>query len=256
MRIIDKRKDYYDYMQRYGLDPAVTYERKYDEFDVASEFSVIAEKYTVQERATITNEISALQKEEFRIPVGGISIFQNYFVICGKSYLNFTVTIPTKNYDFFTNWGDSEYFCSDFKEVVSLLKKKLTKSKFQQLEESLRTDSYFSHTNHWKYLSELSKNLHALPAITKFVNSPVYRLSMGPRREIHVEINPILKDFHFGKVIPAEEIFQQISSWLSCRKDVPMVTISDKDMRDKKGFNNCSFKTRSSKKKKRSYNKC
>ena len=47
MRIIDKRKDYYDYIQRYGLDPAITYERKSDSFDLEVIFKNVLQKINI-----------------------------------------------------------------------------------------------------------------------------------------------------------------------------------------------------------------
>ncbi|MFS1426772.1 hypothetical protein LMH73_006225 [Vibrio splendidus] len=71
---------------------------------------------------------------------------------------------------------------------------------------------------------------------------------------VSVEATPVLKHFQFQKNIDANTAFQEISMFYcgvigNIEKDV--VNISDKDMRDAKGFDNMSFKKEAGGKKRR-----
>ena len=57
--------------------------------------------------------------------------------------------------------------------------------------------------------------------------------------------NPVLKDFQFFRAVSTYQAFQEISMYISGVIGVGeknTVTISDKDMRDAKGFDDWSFK--------------
>ena len=75
-------------------------------------------------------------------------------------------------------------------------------------------------------------------------NSPIF-VVYNSFEETNLVINPCLRDLQFQKVFEPYTTFQEIDMFLSGVMQSPeknMINISDKDMRDKKGFNDKSFK--------------
>lgn len=74
-----------------------------------------------------------------------------------------------------------------------------------------------------------------------------YKCPVFVFQDMRYVLNPRLADYHFQKVKDSfsafQEVFQYISGVLGTNEN-PMVTISDKEKRDKKGFDNWSFKKR------------
>ena len=251
MQIISKQKDYYDYMQRYGLDPTIVYRRTYDEFDLKDEFQKHSKNLTVFERTCITNEIETLKKETFNFRYSSCSIHVQYIVVCGVPYLNLKVSLPPKHYNYFTAYQDEELYFLNLADVLVFLKKKLDKKEFKQVLNKIDSPYYFDkeRKSDRHYLENLSKNLPKLPAITFLIKEPIFIIKQDRTNVFHIETNIILRKRHFANIMDATTIFQKISAWLSCIKEVPMAQISDENMRDKKGFDKMSFKKSPTKKK-------
>lgn len=245
MRIIGKKSDYYDPVQAYGLDENMVYvreEREIGEKSVRKTFGNIKSR---QFSSVILNELlmqqldeggSVFSRRSFRSSYSPYMDDMEFFVIgfCGifypcvritkgKSVMCFypgdKVEIPYKlcSYD----RGDQRNKESDEKRI----------SRFLDLRFKEGDDIF-----HYFKTPILAFNI-----------TDSYSRSMDKTR---LYVNPLLSDFKFYRVKDAYTAFQDIAQYLGgVLGDLndKTVSISDKDMRDAKGFDDWSFKKRPSK---------
>ena len=77
------------------------------------------------------------------------------------------------------------------------------------------------------------------------LDTPIFVVYSDKYDSPNLIINPSLKDMGFQKIFDPYTCFQEIDMFLSGIMQSPekkMVNLTDKDMRDKKGFNDMSFK--------------
>lgn len=222
MLILSKFHDYYDTAIAFGVDKTIVYDRKQEElerhsvlrFDRSSRYSshqILSDKhvYTYQRHVIgFTGNI---------YPILEITKYT-------KRWSQADREIETK---FFYNNTELEQYFNDeeMKNTISWW------SGFEDLPfGKVNTKTFFSQDTWSKYKDTFIKH-----------KVPVFLLSNE-----ELVLNPTLKDYKFAKIKDPFTAFQDIMQYISGVLGVGepnMVDISNNDMRDKKGFNNWSFKT-------------
>ena len=264
MRIIAKNHDYYDSAMAYGQDPSVVFERREEEFRGYN-------------RRGWDKECDWPEGYHFMSPRMGSRgrLRQGFDQTSGKwdvEYTGFTVAFCGRLYPGIKlhTWShhpytDNNHFAYTFEEYAALLDKlgiEFIEPKHRRVYEHGRHGSprnekdceeYFKRSgeDHIGFFGEARK------PIVVWQDSVDYS---GPT----LHFNPELRKWSFFKVFDAFSAFQELDMFvggvMSREVHVPNretnklpnpVHIGDGDMRDKKGFDDWSFKTRPGKKKRK-----
>lgn len=231
MRILSKFKDYYDSALAFGEDASLIYSR--------IESIVPLNKLDMDWLESVKKKLPniALHSE-----INGIRRVYSYdtiseaFIIgfCGRLYPCVHLKIePLK-----------EMYAYSYDEVISFLKKHKLHKTLKDFEEM---DGWL-----WNSKSNLVDffNLKVDDFQKFFLESktPVFKIDFngGKRQnEPRVTLNPQLSENSFVRVVDPFTAYQELSMYIGGVLGVSapeLVEISDKDLRDKKGFNNISFK--------------
>lgn len=231
MRILSKFKDYYDSALAFGEDATLIYKRV--------EFIIPLNKLDI-------DWLKELRKKEPNVSrhteYNGLSrghrfedISESFIIgFCGKLYPCIHLKIS----------ASKEVYAYSYDEVISFLKKyKLHKT----LEDFEEDDNWF--WNSKKNLIDFF-NLKADDFQKFFLESktPVFKIDFnGGKRENEprVILNPQLDEVSFVRVIDPFTAYQELSMYIGGVLGInepETIEISDKMMRQKKGFNNISFK--------------
>jgi len=242
MRIISKFHDYYDCGLAHGIDDQLMY---------------IREKKEILHKRTNGNKFNGLKPAMFENEVFGLSprfgVKTDRFLVgfCGKIYKGVRL-----QHDKYGNYGDACYAYT-LEGVSSFYKEYCTKKQYEAflgqrqrgnrfVPSLYRYDKHFKNQSDPEKYSEYFRDNH-LPL---FIVSDWNNYS----QEIVVTHNGSLRDVEFFKVFDSYTAFQEISMYIGGVLGVGephMLDISDECMRDAKGFNDISFKTRPGTKKPR-----
>jgi hypothetical protein len=236
MRIISKFDDYYDTAFAYGHDDTYTYIRKTEEVSVD------------------------LPENHYRTWIGS-QYLNEYAIIlgfCGKFYFGHVIEHGL-NQTVCWSVSDIEKFINSISDIH--LKKELAASFDGKKTHSFRF--YYNRKRQFKSTREAFEYYFSqtIPDSTdKFFEygTPVFSLEYRTTRFLSdfrkpsgvLCTNPRLKDLDFYKVMEPYVAFQEIDMFLGGvlgSAHPPMKTISDIAMRDKKGFDEWSFKKKPTK---------
>jgi len=239
MRIISKEKDYYDTVQSMGYDPNVCFVRKPEEIE--GEFF---------SDALFMHNSSKHEKDmgyDFTL-IG----------FCGEIYVCLTIEYSE----------DSNFYnCYSIEDVDKVMDKFLDK-KIKKFYYEGDRKSYYSRSPYYReylkqlfthdflitptmvarYLFSTNKylNYHNVVKIFMDKKAPIFTIGKKNRKARQkLTLNPILKDFGFQKIKDPYTAYQEIAQYISGVIGIghpETVEISDKDQRDKKGFDEWSFK--------------
>lgn len=226
MLIISKEHDYYDCIQGQGIDKSVVYKRETREVDRALLKAVeIVNDY---------NRICLIKNHR------GVKLYIERHIVgfCGKWYF---CTEVRKEYE--TGRSKSS-FCYDIESLRDITRKE--KSLADHLRDGKVYGGYV-----WGSYSERSaettyRDVGKLDDIEPFItySSPILVPKWGHGRR-YLEVDSILKNYQFFKVMDPYTAFQEISMFISGvlgNTEVDTVDISDEDMKAEKGFYKWSFK--------------
>ena len=220
MRIISGDHDYYDSVQVYGHDPTSVWKRTAHEVDI--------------EGSKLDFELADDYKRSTIRHLDGTFAFVIGF--CGKLYPG----IEIRHNNSFSHMYDHSTYHYDADKVVVWME--ATASKKPNKRDIKYLKSEIKEVRWWfdAYAGKTS-NLFAR------LRAPIWIKPITKRYSDLVFVNYLLKEYHFQKVFDPVSAFQEIDMYLSgvlAIQQPEMVEISDIDQRDKKGFNNWSFKTR------------
>jgi len=250
MRIISKRKDYYDSALSFGHDENVVFVREESSFwvprgeDHSHKFMVPTMRADVSIRRWGRSPITNRTGWEF-------SFYPFTVAFCGKTYPGIEIQYQKADY-----FGDPEAKCFyDFESYTEQLHRfglEYTEGRRRsyawdrdpksspRCEDEVKEYFNKSGEDHVTFFAELRQ-----PIVLCRYDSRDTRLS--------VDINPVLADYDFYKVFDAYTAFQELDMFIGgimSRDSNPMEEISDEKMRDKKGFDDMSFKKAPTKKRK------
>lgn len=225
MRIISKHKDYYDGVQIYGFDPALTYIRTESEHYIKSlgTYPKICKTYTAKEFYVLENFLIGFAGKIY--PVIQIRTFNDKFYFYNIEDLKKFITthqleLLIKN----SKWQNLE---QEYQGICNFFDGKLNMYAFWRGENYNFTDIY--------------KEL-----FTKF-ESPIFVVDNHHNcnsSEIMVTTNVLLKEYQFQKVMTPFETYQNLYMYLAnkANPEPHMIEISDNKKSEKAGFDNMSFK--------------
>jgi len=229
MLLVSKFNDYYDSCIGYGVDKSVVYKRETEE-DRLDNPSVIPS--TLRSSYQIEYSYSS---DRLRRDWRGFSVLS----FCGKPYVFYTKECYSTTHTDTINKNRCIY---SLEELEKHLNKSDSKDYFyrSKLNYAVRT---------FKILQRDSTDY--LPLHFKH-NSPILlfgheanKIDSNYRDGSDMVINPRLKDIGFQKKVDPYAAFQDISMFISGvlgNTEKETVNISDKDLRDAKGFDKMSFK--------------
>jgi hypothetical protein len=247
MRIISKFKDYYDTVQAYGQDDICVYHRVTNEFDITDKK---------------TND---LVKEYFgMIPYLPYDMTEGKRVLlgfCGKMYPVWKINYyphkhkPHKSEsDWCYSSDDIEHFMKRYKSLDE------NHARFIDPESRERSRFYYSKDFTKKKIDiacESFYNKNKLEYLFFDHKAPIFIIEEPDRqyrnknRYYKLITNPNMRDYKFFKQKDTFSAYQEISMYISGilgLNDQDIVHISDRDMKDQKGFYEYSFKTLPTKK--------
>lgn len=237
MRIISKERDYFDSIQAYGLDSNVIYVRKAEEHDI----STLYKGPMFENIRDLTLERSRINQHIHTVIIG----------FCGKIY-------PVIHMEYIDQSQNRKTaYCYSSQDIMDTLKIRNEPNWFVK-------PRYDWHKFTKKDVDRLFDELEGsecLESIFRDYNCPIFTITVGQycTKRTHyrgaiLATNPILLPYDFQRKFDPYTAFQEIAMYISGVlgvDSVKMVQISDKDMRDAKGFNDISFKTRKGAKKPR-----
>lgn len=249
MKII-KQSDYYDSIQAYGLDGDLVYVRTREEIpedqvrlalsldNETSNFGDALLKKIATEEPQVARRWSFVKR--YRSLSSDLHLDFLVIGFCGKFYP--CVRVKERHYHDDSK-RDLIFYPGDEVDIPS--------SYYSSNDEAIRVK------NNKRIQRFLNVTFKEFDEIFHFFKAPIvafnitdfYSLDMITARAI---VNPLLSDLKFYRVKDAFSAFQEIAQYIAgvlgdLSED--MVSISDKDMRDAKGFDDWSFKTRPSKNK-------
>ena len=228
MRIISKFHDYYDTIQSYGLDDRFIHASLQDDSDTLKSIK----RNLYNQLVLDSDEINILYTRMLSLSA------ESYLIgFCGKIYPCIKLIKEKGQY-----YDDKEEitFAYNTDEIITFLKNKKLKEKLKDFENNGRWSrfSVIASDNFFKFSNLASKLEHL------FVDNriPIFVINLNTLEFIQ---DDQLIQYHFYKMFDAFSAFQEISMYLGGvlgLENPKMVDISNDKMRDKKGFNDISFK--------------
>ena len=253
MRIISKFKDYYDVGLAHGIDEGIVFVRELTEREYKRNGHALATE-DLCDRGEWENKLAEhVGVEAFY----GDTIFVNRIIVgfCGKIHLCYRVKFIRPNKE------DIVEHCYDADHVINFFKRHLSKKDTKDFLNNdhrepryMRKGSQWSRTNPCtrpdsfkKDFEEFDDGIFEEYFLEKKI--PIFAVEQIGRwdRILKVTHYPCLKDYEFYKSVDSYTALQELSMYISGVLGVGephMIDISDECMRDAKGFNNVSFKTR------------
>jgi len=235
MRIIAKKPDYYDGVQRMGADPLTIYLRKPTEIDI------------VVPALRLYSDLRWV----FQVPVCVDVVTVGF---CGNFHLMFGVTFDYDNNPiWFTKFDDAIKF------VINSGKTKREREERQKyfVEKIYNRQYFYRGTLSPKVINDwITAHLVRDDDVFVAIDSPIFvvRRKSTLKNEWTTEKDAILKHLDFQKVKDPFTAYQEIAMYLSgplTKRMDPDVDIDDETMASMKGFDRKSFRTDSPGKKKK-----
>lgn len=222
MLIVSKFYDYYDTAATYGVDKTIVYNRKQGDFT-----------YTYEKGSGHAQPNRWEKHQPWRLRLKNYKDLPDYidsFIIgfCGKFYPLYV----------FQNGAEREFIYNK-DEVLSKLKDLDLLSDYGWD----RNRNLLSHSYIEAFFDEKKLN-YLLPLFMEH-KTPIFMLK-DTRMGCLLSLSPALKDYKFGKVMPAPQCFQEIQNYISGvlgtgERDI--VDISNEMQAAKKGYDKWSFRT-------------
>lgn len=247
MRIISKKSDYYDSVQSYGLDENIVFVRNEEEIKHESMIDLLDLDMKTNRAFSDAFMSKVLAQDIPRRRNGWLRfLFKSYrdramqfFVIgfCGEFFPCVKVT----------RYEDAENLDGLKEKSQCFYPGDVVKIKdthpYRDESEKLSDEKTIQ-----KFISLKFKKSNEIFHILK---SPIVAFDITDSYSSFSVVNPLLSEYKFYRMKDAYTAFQDISQYLGgVLGDLSenTVTISDKDMRDAKGFDDWSFKQRPQKK--------
>lgn len=256
MRILSKFQDYYDSVNAWGVDETLTFVRGQKATRLNDLSEETQELILKASSAPQPQPVTSRRKEFWEPKVDKVVIF-----FCGKMYPAWniygkwclSVEQISKAFRDLTYWTGTPY--AEAKTSYFELKRREPYIRlFEEGEEKERkkgpwvSRSYvaqFTRSDVQKCIEAFEANSRDLTAAFVEIGAPYFVLRYNLAGYTEVYTNPILKDHGFPAFKDAFSTYQEIAQFLGGvmpRESVQQVEISDTSMRDKKGFDDMSFK--------------
>jgi hypothetical protein len=238
MRIISDFHDFYDPIQKYGVDPKVIFQRKTDVKEITIQTDLYNRKYS------------------------GLNVFRDMgtYAVGFAGEVFPVVHFLGDQYNYKPVY--SEHYCYSIDDIDVALKDRFTKKQYEMYMngEPFRYDGYWG--NGWyrnsnrQYVVDWLKqdfgNIYGF--IFEKYDAPTFLLKFcggySGSRKFQLIINPVLKNCDFYRIYDPNTAYQKLFAYLqSVTPDIP--EISDEMLAHTHGFNKFSFRQQSSRKKRK-----
>lgn len=225
MRIISKKHDYYDCIQKYGQDD-ILYIR--DEKEITVNFSV----HSVYE--SVGSQDS------------GFSVHNQLIGFCGKLYPCIYLRYPQygdKGTCYYTMEQLDHHIEKTFPKLVEEFNKKSGR-RFRSYIRGWRTSVRDEVKGYLEWFNK-PENLSKLNTLIKlFELAPLFSVHRHSYNESKVQLNCLLREYEFYKVFDVQRTFQELEMWMSniAKPIKPIPHIDDVTMAEAKGFDRFSFR--------------
>lgn len=243
MRIISKNRDYYDSALSFGHDPSVVFERFEDAFWIDRHGENTSHGFMAPQMYADTSMRRLLYGTNNSRTGWEFGFFPFTVAFCGKTYPGIEI-----HYAKAGSFEDPETKCFyDFESYTE----QLHRFGLEYTEGRRRSYSWDKHPKTSPRCEDEVKDYFATTGVDHVslfaeLRQPIAVCHFVPHNpQLSVSLNVVLADYDFYKVFDAYTAFQELDMFVSgimARDNNPMADISDVDMRDKKGFDNMSFK--------------
>lgn len=279
MRIISKVHDFYDAGMSYGhTDNAYVFNRASESMKTEGKEAEELASFMFKDNDILSRKANSIRMRRNNHGCSYLSDFGKHgmIVFCGTVYPFISFTLRPA-------WLSNFNGASECKEIIEACGEKIDQSTYRATFYDAKTATRFlkrladanlfkygmtsgDYLDSWlEYVEVVFENAEA-PLVSEVAKefcikfkTPYFVAGEFDHSYTYgttglVECNPILKHYQFQKNIDANTAYQEISMFFcgvlgNIEKE--MVNISDKDMRDAKGFNNMSFKKEPGGKKRR-----
>ena len=259
MKIISKKKDYYDGVQTYH-DKRLIYIRKQQKFIIKNNQQL--DKLNPNHVGLSLIEQTVKFKDILKLANNELEFYYSYLYgndsfkkfsnslvfigFCGKLYISLCFNIECM----YVENNIPQHHSYSIDDVNKLFNKYANNSEKKQ---------YIKKKNFGNKLKAFITKLSEYPKNVKHdlffkFKTPVFIIIPNPHDEDEFIVNPNLKQLQFMKILDPYQTYQEIEMFLSGvlgDTNSNLTTISDRDMLFKKGFNDMSFKTEKGTKKPR-----
>lgn len=198
MLIISKTKDYYDRLQKQGVDKSIVFNRKIEISNNNLKHQLIVDLFSVLNQFYV--------KDEHNNDCYNFSII----IVCGVPYLinNFNNIALSEQ--------EANKILNDEQSVIPFF----YKNRIQRLK-----------TNLYRFNQELYN-------LCKELDTPILKIEVVYYHGVVISKDvPLLADYKFQRVLSVEQVFQNIEQFIISKKSCePPVGISDKEKIRKAGF--------------------
>lgn len=250
MKIIAKEHDFIDSIQAHGMDKNVVYVRKTESRSFVDQFYDDPIYKKLNNRFQKLENFLKTHSQYHRCVIFGF---------CGKIYPMYNIPYSERKFEpligrYVRQCAVKHQFVTSSEEIIDIYKnhryedesvafldRKKKRGFTQKIIDPILSDLYGDDSFGWLFTE---------------LNVPVFVLTFDKYRlkDVTLTTNPLLIDYDFGKIMDAYTAYQEIGMYISGVLGVGstnVVDISDIHMRDAKGFNDSSFKTRKGTKKPR-----
>ena len=245
MRIFSKFHDYYDKALGYGIDPAVTYERKEEEITelIKKQYGMI-DKIEKVHADVFDFRIEKINSPELKIEAKTIVLF------CGRIYLCIKIGYKVKDYPL-------EKYVTEFIYTFDAFEKAITLHSKINLEHGITTGLFDGTKSKLVTIARRFKMLFEKQGIVSDIvtelhfelDAPIividYDLIYAYSKKIKAYKNRCLKNMDFYKIVDPFTAFQELSMFIGGvmgGKSPIMIEVADKDRIAKHGFDKFSFR--------------
>lgn len=251
MRIISDFHDYYDSALSYGVDTSLLFLRKEKQVEYRDTKDLVKDCPEAVSNLGYAEMLLHRIPDEIPLPK---KCFSRYFSLtptvigfCGRYIPSFKMhlgdSFESETITFYTPDSLATLIPQKYLDYQRLTR--------EELDEILSRKVEF---NSWKkvltyrYWADVQQdNLVTTQHDNPFIGmkTPIFRMERASRGSYRLTINPCLKDSQFQKIKHPQQCFQEISMYLGNQLAVqndPPAVISDNTMRDKKGFDEWSFR--------------
>lgn len=280
MKVLTNFKDYYDSGLGYGQDPKIVYRRFKKEMEWTREEAhkdpLLRYLWSLGELLYSTDFLDTREVNDARIAVESrvigfcgklyVAVSLEHHHRPGPGYYENGVYKSDRQVDksgwlyesvFVENWLQNLKTSSSLEALIKLFidpddrTVNLTRRMRSDIKRGIHHRIQFSKRDFEFYLDGYASASERLgKQVFEHFKVPVFIVERPYKagdywHGLNVVLNPRLEDYAFYRRFDSQQAYQEISMWVGNNLFEPpeMVTISDVDMRDKKGFDKWSFKT-------------
>lgn len=225
MRIISKKHDYYDCIQKYGQDD-ILYIRDEKEVKINFTFNSISEYIGSSDR--------------------GFSLHNQLIGFCGKLYPCIYLRYPRYG-DKGTCYYSMELLDNHIQKIFPKLAKEFDKKSrryFRRYSKTWQSSIRDEINGYFEWFNQQENKAKLVILNKMFDLAPLFSVHYHSYNESLIILNCMLRNYEFYKVFDVQRTFQELQMWMSniAKPIKPLPRIDDVTMAEAKGYDKFSFR--------------